>query len=156
MRRAALVLALAVSASHAQGRDDAVPAAGVRVRPFPPPAAIRVEFKLDSRLTTGLYMGARWVSPPTFSASAAGVGATIDARASGVDARGRPAKIAARWSPEDPEMVTVEPAEGNDVRVSVRREGETVLRVTSGGVTRPLVVKAVRRDEVLRVEIAQR
>ena len=152
-----VVLALAVSVSNARGQDAVVPATtGATVRVVPSPAAIRVVFKLDSRLTTGLYMGERWVSPSTHSAFQVGKSVTVDARASGVDARGRPAKISARWIAADPETVTVTPGEGNEVKITIHRAGESLVQVTSHGLTKTLVVKAVQQDQVMRVEIAQR
>lgn len=156
MRNAFVVLALVVSVSNAQGQGAVVPGAAAPVRIVPSPATIRVVFKLDPQLTTGLYMGERWVSPPTYSAFQLGTSVTVEARASGIDARGRPAKINARWIPADPEMVTVTPGEGNEVKITVRRAGESLLQVTSHGLSKSLAVKAVRQDEILRVEIAQR
>jgi hypothetical protein len=153
MRNVVLVLTLVVSASNAQGQA-AVPAAPAQI--VPSPAAIRVAFKLDPRLTTGLYMGERWVSPPTYSASQLGSIVTIEARASGVDARRRPVKINAKWIAADPDMVTVTPGEGSQVRIAVRRAGESLLRVTADDLTRQLAVKAVQQDQVLRVEITQK
>jgi hypothetical protein len=38
---------------------------------------IAVVFKLDPRLTAGLYMGDRWVSPPTYSTVHPGKQATL-------------------------------------------------------------------------------
>ena len=156
MSRLVLVLALAVSASSAQGQDGAVGGPGQKGSTLPQPAAIRVAFKLDSRLTTGLYMGERWVSPPTYSASGAGASVTVDVRASGLDAIGRPARISAVWTSSDPAMVSVTPGEGNVVSINVQRPGESTVTVASHGMTRQLAVKAVRQDAVMRVEIAQR
>jgi hypothetical protein len=158
------VLALVVSVSNAQGQagvvplsqGPVVPGAGSPAPVVPSPAAIRVAFKLDPRLTTGLYMGERWVSPPTHSAFQVGTSVTVDARASGVDAKGKPARISARWTTADPRMVTFTRGEGNDVKITIQRAGESVIDVTSHGVSKQLAVKAVRQGEVMRVEIAQK
>ena len=149
-----LALTLVVSASNAQGQGAVTPGAPGRI--VASLAAIRVAFKLDPRLTTGLYMGERWVSPPTYSASDIGGVVTIDARAAGLDARRRPVKISARWIAADPEMVSVTTGEGDVVKIRVQRPGESRVRVTADGLSQELAVKAVRQDQVLRVEIAQR
>jgi hypothetical protein len=81
---------------------------------------------------------------------------TVEARASGLDARGRPARISARWIPADLEMVTVTPGEGNGVKITIHRPGESLVQVMSHGLTKSLAVKAVQQDQVMRVEIAQR
>lgn len=101
---------------------------------------IKVSFKLDPRLTRGLYMGERWVSPPTY------IGAsgqdTIEARALGIDDKGRPVNIRTEWIPIDPEMVTITPGRGNEVRITVRRAGESSLKVAAPGFSRELAIKA--------------
>jgi FKBP-type peptidyl-prolyl cis-trans isomerase len=124
-----------------------------------PPAAlvtIDISFKLDPRLTRGLYMGDRWVSPPTYSLNQPGKSATVDVRVGGVDATGRRVEIDPTWIAADPEMVTVTPTEGSEVEITIHRAGESQLRVSAGGVSRHLTVKAVQTDSgALQVEIAQ-
>jgi FKBP-type peptidyl-prolyl cis-trans isomerase len=112
---------------------------------------IQVSFKLDPRLTGGLYIGERWVVPPYTTTLD-----TVEARVAGTDSKGGLRKINPQWTPSDPEMVTVSPSEGSDVKISVKRAGETTLNVTSGGVTKQLTVKAAARNEGMLVEIAQR
>jgi FKBP-type peptidyl-prolyl cis-trans isomerase len=121
------------------------------------PSAIRVSFKLDSRLTRGMYLGDRWVSPPKFM-SAAQVGKTvaIEARAERVDARGRIKPVAPIWVPADPEMVTVTPGAGNAATITVQRPGESTLRVTSHGVSSELTINAAYQNELLQVNISQK
>jgi FKBP-type peptidyl-prolyl cis-trans isomerase len=52
-------------------------------------------------------------------------------------------------------MVTVSPSEGTEVKIIVKRAGESRLRVTSGVVSKELAVKAAFKEKVLQVEIAQ-
>lgn len=119
-------------------------------------AGIAVSFKLDPRLTRGLYMGDRWVSPPTYTSTVReGSEVTVDARAEGRDAKGRTSEISPRWIPADPEMVTVVPAKGKDVKITVKRAGETKVTVAAAGVSRELAIKAIRKDDTIRVEITQ-
>ena len=47
---------------------------------------VKVYFKLDSRITRGMFMGDRWVSPPTYAPGPqSGKEYVLDARAEGVD-----------------------------------------------------------------------
>lgn len=142
---AALILILparGIHASEAAARPAALPLAD-----------IEVSFQLDPRLTRGLYMGERWVSPPTY-VGAAGQD-TVKARAEGFDARGKPVGTSPEWIPADPEMVAVSPGKGKEVRITVRRAGQSTLNVTSPGFSKELIVKATTRGNALQVEISQ-
>lgn len=114
-------------------------------------SAIEVAFKLDPRLTKGLYMGERWVSPPTYTTTLD----TVEARVAGVGPKGSLGNISAKWIPSDPGMVTISPAEGNEVKISVKRAGESRVQVTSGGISKELSIKAANQNNVMQVEIAQ-
>jgi hypothetical protein len=119
------------------------------------PTGIEVSFKLDPRLTRGMYMGDRWVSPPTFTQVGEGKEVTVEAIAQGLDGTGKPVKISPEWTPEDPEMVTVTPGQGNEVKITVRREGQCKLKVVSAGISRELLIKAINRGEAIQVEISR-
>jgi len=115
-----------------------------------------VSFKVDPRLTKGLYMGDRWVSPPTFTSTfQEGKETTVEARVPGVDAKGNKMKIKPKWTPSDPEMVTVTPGEGSDVKIAVKRAGKSTLKVAAPGASKELSIKATEEGDVLRVEITQ-
>lgn len=116
---------------------------------------IEVSFKLDSRLTRGMYMGDRWVSLPNFMSVHDGRKATVEARAQGLDAKGGALKISPEWIPEDPEMVTITPGQGAEVKITVQREGQSKLKVLSSGVSAELVIKATYQADTTQVEISQ-
>ncbi|MEA2078464.1 MAG: FKBP-type peptidyl-prolyl cis-trans isomerase, partial [Pseudomonadota bacterium] len=126
--------------------DAAVPASDLR--------DIKTSFKLDPRLTRGLYMGDRWVSPPTYTGvRQEGKEYAVEARAEGLDAKGRPMRISPEWIPSDPGMVTVSPARDGAVTIMVKRPGESHLKVTTAGVSREFSIKAKPRNDTMQVEI---
>jgi len=119
-------------------------------------AGIAVSFKQDPRLTKGLYMGERWVSPPVYQPAAQeGKTLTVEARVHGVDAKRNKMKINPKWTPSDPGMVTVTPGEGSDVKIAVKRAGKSTLNVAAPGVSKELSIKATEEGNAIRVEIAQ-
>jgi hypothetical protein len=132
----------------------------LRKRISPPPDAaatgIEVSFKLDPRLTRSMYMGDRWVSPPTFTSTLqTGTEITVEARAKGVGAQGRAIQIRPEWIPEDPEMVTVIPGQGDQVAITVKRAGQSKLKVAVPGVFIELSIKAIFHGDTVQVEISQ-
>lgn len=117
-------------------------------------AGITVSFKLDPRLTKGVYMGERWVSPPTYSRVQDGDSLVVHARAAVRDARGSPVQVSATWTPADSEIVAVAPGEGHEVRLTVRRPGATSVTVAHGERSKTLKVYAVEERGHLRVDIS--
>lgn len=113
-------------------------------------ANIKVSFKLDPSLTRGMYMGDRWVSPPTYATSQAGKTSTIEARVEGLD-KG----ISPTWTPSDSKMVKVAPQEGQKVTITVLRAGQSNLKVTSQGGSKTLSIKAAYEGDEILVEISQ-
>ena len=122
-------------------------------------AGIELSFKLDPRITKGLYMGDRWVQLP-FSQVGPGKQVTVAARAAGAAPKGKPTdagpNAGPKWIPADPEMVTVTPGEGNEVSIAVLRPGETSLRVVREELSREVVIKAAYKGDALHVEILQK
>jgi hypothetical protein len=101
-------------------------------------------------------MGERWVSGPTFSS------ATVsEAEAITVEARARrsgggaAAKIGATWSASDPEMVTIAPAQGDEVTLTVRSAGETTVTVRHGERSSAFAVRTVRHAGHWRVDLSK-
>ena len=118
-------------------------------------SGIKVSFKMDPRITRGMYMGDRWVSPPTHIGVQAGKEITVEARVEGLDAGGKPTCASPAWTPEDPDMVRVSRGQGRQVRITVLRAGESALSVTCGKAGRKLAVKATTKDNTIQVEISQ-
>lgn len=120
-------------------------------------AHIAVSYKMDPRLATGQYGGERWVSPATYTRVGDEKSCTIETRVRGLTANGRPAPIVnPRWTPSDPQMVTVTPGEGTQVTMTVLRPGRSMVHVSSQDVTIELVISAAYRHSALQVEISQK
>lgn len=118
-------------------------------------SGIEITFKLDPRLTKGMYMGERWVSPPVYTRVGEGKEVTVEAQARVMDATGRQVAISPVWTAADPDMVTVTPGQGKAVDIIVKRAGQTSLKITSSGITKELVIKATARNNVIQVDISQ-
>lgn len=156
MTRLLLVLSLAGSPLPFADRARAAEGEGPKRQTADAAVArIDVSFKLDPRLTRSMYMGDRWVSPPTYTRVGTGQTVTVEARARGLDAGGKPVGIRPEWTPSDPVMVTVAPTEGSEVTLTVQRAGETRVQVAAGGVSKELAIKAVDRHGALQVDITQ-
>ena len=119
----------------------------------PEAKVIQLSFKLDPRLSGATYGGERWVSPPTYQGSNGQ--SAVEARAVTLDASGRPTRATIDWKASDPEMVTVSPARGGQVTITVKRTGESNLTLTAGAVSRKLAVKAVDSNGARLVTITQ-
>ncbi len=119
------------------------------------PAGIKVSFKLDPRLHGPTYGGELWVSPSTYFGASAQE--TVEARVEVIDAGGRQTKISPTWTPSDPEMLEVSPTQGNAVKITVKRAGQSSVKVVSQGISRKLFIKATATHEgkVMQVEITQ-
>lgn len=116
---------------------------------------IKASFKLDPLLTQGLYMGDRWVSPPTYTGvRQEGTEYSVDARAYGIDARGQRIPLSPEWIPSNPEMVVVSPAEANTVKITVKQAGESMLNVAANGLSRAYLIKATSGGDAMQVEIS--
>jgi hypothetical protein len=124
-------------------------------RATPAAAEIAVSFRLDPRLTRSMYMGDRWVSPPTYSRVQEGDALVVEARAEPRDPRGRALDAHPTWETGDADLIQVDPPQGREVRLTVLREGRTDLTLTAGKASRKLSVEALRRDGRLQVNITQ-
>ena len=94
-----------------------------------PVVDLAVSFKVDPRMTRSLYMGDRWFSAPTFTTVQDTNRVNVEVRAVGRDASGRKAQIAPEWVSADPKIVSVSPARGSEVTITVHRAGESSLRL---------------------------
>jgi hypothetical protein len=128
----------------------------------PAPVAVagggpRVEFsfKLDPRLTSGVHMGTRWVSPRTYTRTGHSKTVTVEARArvvGGAPPRS-PAKVA--WAASEPDMVEVSPERGQEVKLTIWRPGESRVTVDAGAASGTLTVRAAEVRGSLRVDIVR-
>jgi hypothetical protein len=154
------LLSAADQGAHATSKSDSdKPGATSPSTPYVAPALplsdIKLDFKLDTRLTKSLYMGDRWVSPPTFTQ----VGiehanqVIVEAVAYVLDAKGRPLNTTPRWVAAQPDAVAITRTQGNRVKLTVKRAGETTVEVVSQGLSRKLSIKAVARGDTLQVDI---
>jgi len=142
-----------------QDRDSRVSRDPVDPPPPPPPSTssnlIKVEFKLDPRISQSHYMGDRWVSPRTYTRVEPGTSVTIEGRAFLHEASGARTNMIPEWTTSDPLMVTIEVRQGNEVALTVNRTGESRLQVSSQGETKWLLVKATYDGAAIRVDITQ-
>lgn len=118
-----------------------------------PISDIRISFKLDPRLHGPTYGGELWVSPRTYS----GINGQdiVDVRATGIDAKGGPVDISPEWIPSNPEIVTVSPDHGAQVKIMVKTSGQTGLKVQSQGISKELLIKSEYNAGIIRIEIIQ-
>jgi FKBP-type peptidyl-prolyl cis-trans isomerase FklB len=129
------------------GAQGASPAAGAAI------ASIQLTYKRDPRLVDPTRGLGPWVDGPGYTGATAQD--TVEARAEGVDAAGKPMKISPDWIASDPAMVTVSPRQGNDVKITVHRAGESKLKITYRGLSEDLVVRANHVSQFMLFEIRQ-
>jgi hypothetical protein len=79
----------------------------------------------------------------------------VEAKVEGVAQNGASVRASVEWTPADREMITVAPAENNQVKITVHHAGESKLTVASNGVTKQLLVKARSVGDATQVEISQ-
>jgi hypothetical protein len=119
-----------------------------------PPSAVKeiqLSFKRDPRMVDP-YRGIKpWVTGSNYNGATAQD--TVEARAEGINAAGKRTKISAEWSASDPEMVTVSPAQGDDVNITVHRAGESKLRIVYQGLSKELVIRAKYVGKFMLFEI---
>jgi hypothetical protein len=136
-------LPIAVDAGALQ---TALLAADVRV--------ITVCFKLDPSLFGGTYGQIPCVSPRVYYGIRGQK--TVEARAGGLDRNGGAiAALNVRWIPANPTMVTVSPTQAALVKITVRKPGQSRLRMVYGRLSKTLLIKAVSEYGLLRLTITQ-
>jgi FKBP-type peptidyl-prolyl cis-trans isomerase FklB len=145
-------LALAVFFLLAYGAAQAIRGAA-------PPAAtgavkdIQLSYKRDPRVVDP-YRGIKpWAAGPNFGGATAQD--TVEVRAEGVDSAGKPVKINPEWIASDPEMVTVSPSQGDDVKVTVHKAGESKLTIKYQGVSKELEIRARYVNKFMLFEIEE-
>lgn len=114
-----------------------------------------VTFRLDPAVTRGLYLGDRWVSPPTFHFAQPGTQYVVQAKLQSVDASDNRIDLSGDWSTDDPEMIAIERHDHGAVTIVVRRGGEGRLFVSAGGTRKLLNVRARQTEDAMDVVITQ-
>ena len=110
--------------------------------------AIQVYYKLDTRLTAGIYMGERWVSPRTYhSTLQPGAVAAVEVKAVGMNSWQQPVEVNLVWQTADADIVTLSADEGRSVILSAHGAGETTVRVSSGNVSKLLTISSIYAEE---------
>jgi FKBP-type peptidyl-prolyl cis-trans isomerase len=143
----ALLLVLVLMPGVARAQGGAPPAAKAAI------TGIQLSFKRDPRAVDPTRAIGPWVSGPNYGGATAQD--TVEVRAEGVDAAGKSAKISPEWVPSDPEMVTVSPDQGDDVKITVHRAGESKLKIAYKGVSKELVVRAKYQGKFMVFEIGE-
>jgi FKBP-type peptidyl-prolyl cis-trans isomerase FklB len=100
---------------------------------------IQLTFKRDPRMVDPFRGMGPWVTGSEYTGATAQD--TVEARAEGVDAAGKSLKISPTWSASDARMVTVSPIQGDDVKITVHKAGESRLKITYRGLSKELVVR---------------
>lgn len=127
--------------------EAAPPAAPVAVKD------IQLSYKRDPRVVDP-YRGIKpWATGPKFGGATAQD--TVEVRAEGVDSARKPVKINPEWIASDSEMVTVSPSQGDDVKVTMHRAGESKLRITYQGVSKELEIRARYVNKFMLFEIEE-
>ena len=119
-----------------------------------PPRRLKVAFQLDPALTQGLYLGQRWVTPPTFDFVQPGVAFVVRAKAQRVDSASERQDVSGDWAASNPEMVAIDRGPG-DVTLTIREAGDSELVVQAAGDRNVLRVHAEQRPDAMRVRITQ-
>jgi FKBP-type peptidyl-prolyl cis-trans isomerase FklB len=127
--------------------EAALPAAAGAVKD------IQLSYKRDPRLVDPFRGIKPWAAGPNFGGATAQD--TVEVRAEGVNVPGKPVKINPEWIASDPEMVTVSPSQGDDVKVTVHKAGESKLRITYQGVSKELEIKARYVNKFMLFEIEE-
>jgi hypothetical protein len=120
-----------------------------------PKPRLAVAFRLDRELTQGLYLGERWVSPPSFSFAQPGTQYVVQAKMQSIDSRGERIDLSGDWATDDPEMIAITRRDDGEVTIVVRRPGESNLTVSAGGESKVLHVRARQVGDAMQVAITQ-
>jgi len=114
---------------------------------------IQLSYKRDPRQVDPYRGIGQWASGPSYAGATAQD--TVETVARAVDAKGQPVTASLEWTPSDPEMVTVSPSQGDHVKITVHKTGESQLRITAQGFSKELVVKATSAGRFIVFEITQ-
>jgi hypothetical protein len=116
---------------------------------------IVVAFRLDRDITSGHYLGERWVSPPTFAFAQPGRQYVAHAKLQSIADDGSRVDLSGDWSTDDPQMIAISRDQPGQVTIVVREAGEGELVASAGGQRKVLQVRAIRHPDAMEVAIAQ-
>lgn len=114
-----------------------------------------VAFLLDPSLTRGIFMGDRWVSPPSYFFAQQGLQYVVQAKAQLIDTRGEHIDVPAEWAPSDPGMVAINRGTTGAVTIVVTRPGDSNLAVSMGNGVKTLHIHANQVADGMQVRITQ-
>ena len=123
--------------------------------PVAPTPKLVVAFRLDPELTRGMFMGDRWVTPPTYFFAQEGSRFVVQAKPQQVGSRGEHIDLSGDWSVGDPAMVAVTPGAAGEVTLVIGQPGQTRVTVATGAGSKVLDVNARRVDNGMQVRITQ-
>jgi hypothetical protein len=133
----------------------------VRPRRATPPTAaapvprLVVAFHLDPDITRGLFLGDRWVSPPSFAFAQPGNRYVVHARMQQIGTDGERTDVSGQWATSDPDMMALTPEDDGAVRIEIDEVGSAQLRAVGNGETKILQVNARKLDDAMEVEFRQ-
>ena len=158
-----VLLLCALAAADGFRRFSTVPTAdasqlsGQTVAPAPlaPTPKLVVAFRLDPELTRAMFMGDRWVTPPTYFFAQQGPRFVVQAKPQQADRRGENFDVSGDWSVDDPSMVEVTPGPRGEVTLVVRQPGHARVTVATSSGSKVLDVSAKQLDGAMQVRITQ-
>jgi hypothetical protein len=114
-----------------------------------------VAFLLDPGLTRGIFMGDRWVSPPSYFFAQPGLQYVVQAKAQMINTRGDHIDVPAEWAPSNPGMVAINRGTSGAVTIVVTRTGDSNLAVSMGNNAKTLHIHADQVADGMQVRITQ-
>ena len=142
----ALTVFFLLASGIAQSSQEAAPTASTI-------KDIQLSYKRDPRQVDPYRGIGAWATGPSYAGATAQD--TVETVALAVDAKGQPVTASLEWIPSDPEMVTVSPSQGDHVKITVHKTGESQLKITAPGFSKELVVKANSAGKFIVFEITQ-
>ena len=126
------------------------------VVPGVPTSRMVVAYRLDPSLTSGLFMGDRWVTPERYAFAQQGTRFVVQAKMQAIDDVGSdPLDLSGNWSTQDPEMIALTREQDGVVTIEVRQPGTGTLVASAGGETKRLQVTARQLPDAMEVAIVQ-
>ena len=119
---------------------------------------VLVSFKLDPHLTSGMFMGERWVSPQVFhSTMQPGRRASVIIRAIATGPQGKTPEQAPQWEVANTDHVTISRAGSDTVNLTVKGVGESTVAVSIGDEATILIATSIydEKSATTKVTITQ-